>query len=137
MPEGGPTGLAPVLQVHPSRRCNLACSHCYSASGPHVDDAVPKSLLLAAIRDAAALGYRHVAISGGEPLLSPDLPAILKRARSLEMRTSLTTNGLLLGQSRRWERIAPLVDMVAVSIDGTAEEHDRFLALLRRIVTAG
>jgi len=124
VPESGPTGVAPVLQVHPSRRCNLACGHCYSASGPHVDESVPKGLLLGAIRDAASLGYRQLAVSGGEPLLSPDLPAILKRARSLEMTTSITTNGLLLGQSRRWERIAHLVDVVAISIDGTEEEHD-------------
>ncbi|MEH3054714.1 MAG: radical SAM protein [Patulibacter minatonensis] len=124
MPDGGPTGAAPVLQVHPSRRCNLSCGHCYSSSGPRADDALPKSLLLGAIRDAASLGYEQVSVSGGEPLLSPDLHAILRRARALEMTTSVTTNGLLLGQSRRWERLAPLVDALAISIDGTATEHD-------------
>lgn len=121
--EHGPSGIAPVLQVHPSRRCNLACAHCYSASGPHVEESLPKPLLLAAIRDAASLGYRQLAVSGGEPLLSPDLPAILRRARSLELVTSVTTNGLLLGQ-RRWERVAEFVDVLAISIDGTEEEHD-------------
>ncbi len=77
------------------------------------------------MRDAAWLGYEQVAVSGGEPLLSPDLSAILRRARSLEMTTSVTTNGLLLGQPRRWARLAPLVDALAISIDGTEAEHDR------------
>lgn len=123
MPEPGSGALAPVLEVHPSRRCNLACGHCSSASGPLAEEALPARLVLAAIRDAAALGYRAVSVSGGEPLLSPDLPAILKRARALELTTTVTTNGLLLGQ-RRWERIAPLVDALWVSIDGTEVEHD-------------
>lgn len=114
---------APVLEVHPSRRCNLACAHCSTASGPHEAGELPKALLLAAIRDAAALGYRHVSVSGGEPLLSPDLLPILRRARALELVTSVATNGLLLGQ-RRWERVAEFVDLLLVSVDGTEEEHD-------------
>lgn len=114
---------APVLEVHPSRRCNLACAHCSTASGPREEEALPKAVLLAAIRDAAALGYRQVAVSGGEPLLSPDLLSILRRARALELVTTVTTNGLLLGQ-RRWERVAEFVDLLLVSIDGTEAQHD-------------
>lgn len=114
---------SPVLEVHPSRRCNLACGHCATASGPREEEELPKALLLAAIRDAAALGYRQVSVSGGEPLLSPDLLPILRRARALELVTTVTTNGLLLGQ-RRWERVAEFVDLLLVSVDGTEEEHD-------------
>lgn len=117
------SAAAPVLQIHPSRRCNLACGHCSTSSGPRVEQALSKPLLLSAIRDAATLGYRHVAVSGGEPLLSPDLLPVLRRARALELGTSVTTNGLLLGQ-RAWERVADLVDVLEVSIDGTEDEHD-------------
>jgi sulfatase maturation enzyme AslB (radical SAM superfamily) len=118
-----PTGIAPVLQVHPTRRCNIACAHCYTASGPTVREELDPGTLLAAVEDAAALGYRQLAVSGGEPLLSRHLAPLLSHARALGMLTTVTTNGMLL-TVRRWEPLAPLVDVLAVSIDGTPEEHD-------------
>ncbi len=123
MPDRAARTSAPVLQLHLSRRCNLACAHCPTASGPRQEQALARPMVLSALRDAASLGYRHVAIAGGEPLLSPDLLPVLRRARALELRTSVTTNGLLLGQ-RAWERVADLVDVLEVSIDGTEGEHD-------------
>lgn len=118
-----PTGIAPVLQVHPSRRCNIACAHCYTASGPAVREELDAELLLAAVEDAAWLGYRQLAVSGGEPMLYRALGPLLSRARALGMVTTVTSNGMLL-TARRWEPLAPLVDVLAVSIDGTPEEHD-------------
>ncbi|MDQ8044064.1 MAG: radical SAM protein [Solirubrobacteraceae bacterium] len=128
MSNAGPIGVGPVLQVHPSRRCNLACGHCYSSSGPQVQGELPRELLHAALKDAAALGYEQLAVSGGEPFLYDGLPGLLGRARRLDFVTSVTTNGMLLGQARRWEPVAPLIDALAISIDGTEEEHD----LMRR-----
>jgi MoaA/NifB/PqqE/SkfB family radical SAM enzyme len=118
-----PTGIAPVIQVHPIRRCNLACMHCYSGSGPAAEGQVDQAILAACLRDAAALGYRQLAVSGGEPLLYPYLPQLLSQARELGMLTSLTTNGMLATPSR-WERIGALLDVAAISIDGKPEEHD-------------
>jgi MoaA/NifB/PqqE/SkfB family radical SAM enzyme len=122
-PEYRVTGIAPVLQLHPSRLCNIACSHCYSASGPWHRGQLPLPLLLACLQDAVALGYRQLAVSGGEPLLYRSLAQLLTGARGLGMVTTLTTNGML-ASARRWRPLAPLVDVVAVSIDGTPERHD-------------
>ncbi|MFZ6749414.1 radical SAM protein [Undibacterium sp. Ren11W] len=118
-----PTGVAPVLQLHPTRLCNLACAHCYTSSGPGVSERLDISVLLACLRDAAQLGYRQLAVSGGEPLLYPDLAELLVQARALGMLTSITTNGML-ATAARWPAIGALLDVVAVSIDGTAQEHD-------------
>jgi MoaA/NifB/PqqE/SkfB family radical SAM enzyme len=120
--------VAPVLQLHPARRCNLACAHCYTASGPRAAEAVRPELLHACVDDAVALGYRQLAVSGGEPLLDRGLPGLLARARGRGMLTTLTTNGML-ATPPRWAQVAPLLDLVAVSIDGTEAEHD---ALRRR-----
>src|SRR5262245_49172903 len=117
---GGP----PALQVHPSRHCNLACEHCYTSSGPKLRGALSLELLAGALEDAVALGYRQLAVSGGEPLLYDSLRELLARARSLGMITTLTTNGML-ATAASWRRLAPLVDFVAVSIDGVEEDHDR------------
>lgn len=112
-----------MLQVHPTRRCNLACAHCYSSSGPSARQSLDLDLLSACLEDAAALGYRQLAVSGGEPLLYQGLGELLARARALGMRTSVTTNGML-ATADRWHRLAPLIDVAAISIDGTPSEHD-------------
>jgi len=125
--ESSPTGVAPVLQVHPTRLCNIACAHCYSGSGPTVRGELPLELLSDCLEAAAGLGYRQLAVSGGEPLLYGPLPELLARAREVGMLTTVTSNGMLL-TPRRWEPLADLVDVLAISIDGTPEEHD----LIRR-----
>jgi Fe-coproporphyrin III synthase len=121
--EPSPTGIAPVLQVHPTRRCNIACAHCYSGSGPTAREELPRELLFACLEDAVALGYRQLAVSGGEPLVYRHLAALLGHARGLGLLTTVTTNGMLLNE-RRWEPLASLVDVLAVSIDGRPDEHD-------------
>lgn len=118
-----PTGLQPVLQVHPLTRCNLACQHCYTASGPQASQALSLRRLTGCVDDAHALGYRQLAVSGGEPLLWPGLTDLLRQARALGWTTTLTTNGLLVDPVR-WAAIAPHLDLAAVSIDGTPEAHD-------------
>lgn len=119
---------APILRVHPTRRCNLACAHCYASSGPGARQALGLGLLSTCLGDAVALGYRHLAVSGGEPLLYDGLAELLARARSLGMYTHITSNGIL-ATADVWDRVAPLVDFAAISIDGTPSEHD---ALRRR-----
>ena len=123
MANDGPIGIAPVLQVHPSRRCNIACTHCYSSSGPKVREELRLELLSNCLEDAVGLGYRQLAVSGGEPLLYGPLPELLACARGLGMVTTMTSNGMLITPAR-WEPIAALVDVLAISIDGTPGEHD-------------
>lgn len=123
MASSSPTGVAPVLQVHPSRRCNLACAHCYTSSGPRTREAVPISLLVSCVEQAAGLGYRQLAVSGGEPLLYPFLADLLAHARSVGMLTTITSNGMLATPAR-WGPLAELIDVAAISIDGTPAEHD-------------
>jgi MoaA/NifB/PqqE/SkfB family radical SAM enzyme len=81
-------------------------------------------ILSACIEDAVALGYRQLAVSGGEPLLYKPLAGLLSCARRLGMLNTITSNGMLM-TPHRWEPLAPLVDFAAISIDGTEPEHDR------------
>lgn len=121
----GPTGESlRVLQVHPTRRCNLRCLHCYSASGPEVREELPLAPLLAAVESAAAEGYTVLGCSGGEPVLYPYLPELLAQARALGMLTTVTSNGMLLDEARL-ELLAGKVSVLAISLDGMPESHDR------------
>lgn len=118
----GPTAT-PTFHLHPLRRCNLACRHCYSHSSPEASDALSRPEALAAIRQASAWGYTRLAVSGGEPLLYPWLGDCLSLAADLGMDTALITNGLLL---ERRDNLAILknVGAVSVSIDGLDESHN-------------
>ncbi len=134
-----------VFQVHPTRLCTLRCLHCYSSSGPDVTESLPIGVLGPAVRAAATLGYDVLNVSGGEPLLYPELRALVGAARDAGMRAVVTTNALSLSP----RRIALLreVDLVAVSVDGTRADHDRLrgepgaheraLAGVRRLSEAG
>lgn len=123
MTTDNPIGSAPVLQLHPSRPCNLARRQRHTSSGPDAGHALPLQLLSRCLDDAHGLGYRRLAVSGGEPLLYAPLEHLLEHARGLGMAVSLTSNGMRM-TPRRWAPLAPLVDAVAISIDGTPAEHD-------------
>jgi MoaA/NifB/PqqE/SkfB family radical SAM enzyme len=104
-----------------------------------VREELPRALLAHCLEDGADLGYRQLAVSGGEPLLYPHLAELLSRARELGMITTVTSNGMLLSPARL-ELLAPHLDVLAISIDGTPIEHDRirgrrgaFFATLARL----
>jgi MoaA/NifB/PqqE/SkfB family radical SAM enzyme len=121
----GPTGATlRVLQLHVSRRCNLSCSHCYSSSGPNHSDELPPTVWHEVIEDAAGEGYNVVGFSGGEPLMFRPLRSLLMQARSLGMLTTVTTNGMLLDE-QRIKTLKDAAGLVAISLDGTPESHNR------------
>ena len=124
MQAGHSATRAKVLQIHPTRRCNLRCLHCYSSSSPEAAAALPASLLTAALTAARSEGFDLAGFSGGEPFLYPELAALVRHARELGYYTTVTTNGTLLNDAR----LAPLrgtLDLVAVSLDGVRESHNR------------
>src|SRR3984957_5535266 len=92
--------LQPIIQIHPTRRCNLRCLHCYSTSGPAERDLLGVETLTSVIEDARGQGYEVASFSGGEQILYKPLSVLLRRAKSLGMRTTVTSNGMLLGAER-------------------------------------
>ncbi|GIG61762.1 hypothetical protein Lfu02_61340 [Longispora fulva] len=121
------TGREGILQIHPTRRCNLSCLHCYSESGPGAREELALGTLLAVVTDAAELGYTVLSVSGGEPLMYRPLPLLLAHARAHAMRTLVTTNGTLTS-SRHLEPIAAHLDLLALSLDGPPADHDEMRA---------
>jgi MoaA/NifB/PqqE/SkfB family radical SAM enzyme len=69
-----------------------------------------------------SLGVRHVVLTGGEPLLHNDLPALCNFFREQNIRLTLLTTGLLL--LKRANDVATLFDDAIVSIDGPRQVHD-------------
>jgi MoaA/NifB/PqqE/SkfB family radical SAM enzyme len=116
--------LKPIIQIHPTRRCNLRCLHCYSESSPEQRDSLTTGQLTEAITDAREQGYLTASFSGGEPLMFKGLGTLLQHAKSLGMRTTVTSNGMLLNEAHLAE-IAKHTDVLAISLDGVPESHDR------------
>jgi MoaA/NifB/PqqE/SkfB family radical SAM enzyme len=81
------------------------------------------ALLVPAITDLASEGYNWVSLSGGEPVLYPPLPELLKHSQALGMQTTLVSNGMLL-TARQLDRIQPHLDLLVISLDGKPESHN-------------
>jgi MoaA/NifB/PqqE/SkfB family radical SAM enzyme len=101
--------------------------HCYSSSGPTERDELDPTLLRRAVFDASAEGFTVLALSGGEPLLYRSLRLLLDDAHSSGMVTTVTTNGMLLNR-RRLESLHGAIDLLALSLDGVPESHNRMRA---------
>ena len=134
----GPTCDYRVVQIHPLLRCNLRCLHCYSTSSPEESTALPLQIIVTALNLLRAEGFNAVSISGGEPLLYPELFALLTHASSLGMVTTVTTNGILATQERA-EMLHRCANLVAVSLDGVPDSHNRIRGNARafELMTAG
>lgn len=118
---------APVVIWNLIRRCNLACKHCYSVSADHnFPGELSTQQALSVLNDLHNFGVKVLILSGGEPLLRPDIFDIAARARDLGFYTALSTNGTLIDESLA-DRIAEMnFDYVGISLDGIGEVHDRF-----------
>src|SRR2546425_1298527 len=102
-------------QIIPIRRCNLSCTYCNefdSSSQP-----VPTVEMLHRIDLLASLGTAAITISGGEPLMHPELDEIIRRIRSYGMLAGLITNGYLLTPERIKRLNRAGLDQLQISID--------------------
>ncbi len=89
----------PVLaHIIPMRRCNLSCTYCNEYDD--VSKPVPIETMYERLDHLAKLGTTIITISGGEPLLHPDLDLIIARIRRHGMIAGMITNGYLLTADR-------------------------------------
>ena len=117
----------PVVVWNCTKRCNLRCAHCYSASTCEpAPDEMTGDEARAMLDDLAQFGVPVVLFSGGEPLLRGDLDELISHARSLGLRAVVSTNGTLITPARA-ERFARAgLSYVGVSLDGLAHVNDEF-----------
>jgi heme d1 biosynthesis radical SAM protein NirJ len=124
-PKRNPPG--PVVIWNLIRRCNLTCKHCYSISA---DKDFPGELSTAEIYgvmdDLKRFRVPVLILSGGEPLLRPDIFDIAQRAKGMGFYVGLSSNGTLIDESNI-RRIAETdFNYVGISLDGIRETHDKF-----------
>src|SRR5258707_13186226 len=87
-----------LAHIIPIRRCNLACEYCNEYED--FSKPVPTDVMFQRVDKLAALGTSVVTISGGEPLLHPELDQIIGRIRKHGIVAGMITNGYLLMPDR-------------------------------------
>jgi MoaA/NifB/PqqE/SkfB family radical SAM enzyme len=106
----------PVLvHVIPMRRCNLSCAYCNEYD--EVSKPVPLPVLRRRLDKLADLGTAMITVSGGEPLLHPELEEMVAHMRERGMVSSLITNGYLLTVERIEKLNRAGLDFLQISID--------------------
>lgn len=112
-----------------TRRCNLKCVHCRSSSElsakGHPDFSLDEAKRV--LDDIVSFASPVMVLSGGEPLLRPDVFDIAAYGTAKGLRMCLATNGTLVTQEICDRIKAVSIRMVSLSLDGaSAEVHDDF-----------
>src|SRR6185369_16669712 len=106
----------PVLaHIIPMRRCNLACTYCNEFD--KTSNPVPLETMFQRVDKLAALGTTIMTISGGEPLMHPELDHIIGRARRNGIIGGMITNGYLLTAERIQRLNQAGLEHLQISID--------------------
>ena len=130
-PRAGTVDPPYLVALNLTRRCNLRCAHCYLDAGTRRDGG-PEELGSAEVeallgRIAALSDETMVVLTGGEPLLRPDILALARHAVGLGLMVVVGTNGVLLGERRVAALQQAGVQAVGISLDSLdAAYHDDF-----------
>lgn len=110
-----------LAHVIPVRRCNLACKYCNEFDD--FSKPVPTATMFQRVDKLARLGTSVITISGGEPLLHPELDAIISRIRKHGMIAGLITNGYLLTAERIQRLNRAGLEWLQISIDNVTPDE--------------
>ncbi|MCS6951318.1 MAG: radical SAM protein [Bryobacteraceae bacterium] len=110
-----------VVHLIPIRRCNLACAYCneYDDFSPPV----PLETLQRRVDLLASLGTTIITLSGGEPLLHPELDALIRHIRRRGILATVITNGYLLTPERIRRLNHAGLDYLQISIDNLRPDN--------------
>src|ERR1700744_5289925 len=112
----------PILaHIIPMRRCNLSCAYCNEYD--KVSDPVPTAEMLRRIEILAGMGTGIITISGGEPLLHPDLDEIIRAIRRHGAIATIITNGYLLTPERIQRLNRAGLEHLQISIDNVMPDE--------------
>lgn len=107
-----------VLSLSVTSKCNLRCTYCYSEEDNRHATDVPAHELFRIIDEFYALGTRIFMLQGGEPLLHPEIDAVIEYVKAKKAYCSVTTNGVYVNKHLG---ALKLLDQVQFSIDGNEQ----------------
>jgi MoaA/NifB/PqqE/SkfB family radical SAM enzyme len=123
------TGTVTIRNVflHVTRACNLRCRYCYLSAGQRAADEMTTEEYARLWPELVALRPKKAIITGGEPLLRPDLLDLMRSLREADpehrVLRCLNTNGQLVTPEIA-RQLVGLADEVRVSLDALRERND-------------
>ena len=111
-----------TILIHLTLVCNLTCRHCYLDKSEKVN--IGPNIFKSAVTQLDQMQGYKVLISGGEPLLHPQIFEMLQSIKEAKLRKMLLTNGMLI-DNETVAKLKPLIQEVQISIDGT-KSHNSF-----------
>jgi len=115
------TGHPYMAHIVPMRRCNLACTYCNEFDDD--SDPVPITEMERRIDELGRLGTSVITISGGEPLLHPEIDRIIARIRKTGAIAGMITNGYMLMPDRIERLNKAGLDHLQISIDNVMPDE--------------
>ncbi len=115
------TGHPILVHVIPMRRCNLDCGYCNEYDD--VSKPVPLPEMKKRLDLLADMGTTIITISGGEPLMHPDLDDIIRHIRQRGMIAGLITNGFFLNKERIERLNEAGLEHLQISIDNATPDE--------------
>lgn len=117
----------PVVVWNTTRACNLNCIHCYARAVHQPNEGeLSTEQGLALLDDLAAFDVPVVLLSGGEPLLRPDVTKLARHAVNRGIRAVISTNGILIDEKKAMLLKDAGVSYVGISLDGLEQVNDQF-----------
>ncbi|MDR3270902.1 MAG: putative heme d1 biosynthesis radical SAM protein NirJ2 [Peptococcaceae bacterium] len=119
-----------IVSWNTTNACNLYCDHCYRDAGCQLDEELNTAEGKALLEQIAQAGFKIMIFSGGEPLMRPDIVALVAHATSLGLRAVFGTNGTLLTLDLAQQLKTAGAMGMGISLDSLdAAKHDE----LRRV----
>lgn len=117
----------PVVMWNLTRRCNLACAHCYMDARSDASAELSLEEGVRLVDELAALKIPVLILTGGEPLLSRNFFPLAFHAREAGLATVISTNGTLITPEIAGLLAEARIRYVGVSLDSAApQKHDVF-----------
>lgn len=110
-----------LVHIIPMRRCNLDCGYCNEYD--EVSKPVPLDEMKHRLDLLADMGTSMITISGGEPLLHPELEEVIRHMRKRGMYTGMITNGFLLSKDRIETLNDAGLEYLQISIDNVTPDE--------------
>ena len=111
-----------------TRSCMLACKHCRAAARPTpYPDELNTEECFKLLDNVASFAKPIIILTGGEPMLRPDIYEIAAHSTALGLRTVMAPCGAMLNDESVAKIMASGIRHISISLDGaTAEAHDAF-----------
>jgi radical SAM protein with 4Fe4S-binding SPASM domain len=123
VPDGFHLNTPALAWVELTRRCDLACPHCYIDGGAARPDEMTTERWRGILDEMAEMGVWAVAFTGGEPTLHPDFIELVHHARSRDLLVGIATHGLFLTDELLGNLPRDGV-IISVSIDDLHKGHN-------------